>query len=259
MQHIDSPEPAPGEATVPEPTDAVWKSERLVQFYLEGVRGALPLAHAQIEVMLDLLQTTGKADFRFLDLGCGDGVLGAAILGTFPAARGVFGDFSQPMLDAARVKLAAFQDRVELQPIDYGKQGWEEPLRASGPFDAVVSGLSIHHQQHNRKQAIYTEIHKLLAPGGWFVNIEHVAPACATTTALFDEALLNGLVRGQQRRGESSDREAVRRRYIDREDKKANILEPVEEQCNWLREIGFEEVDCFFKLYEIAVFGGRKR
>jgi hypothetical protein len=46
--------------------------------------------------------------------------------------------------------------------------------------------------------------------------------------------------------------------YRHRPDKAANILAPVELQCGWLREIGFEEVDCCFRIYELAVFAGRK-
>ena len=38
----------------------------------------------------------------------------------------------------------------------------------------------------------------------------------------------------------------------------ANILAPVEMQCDWLREIGYEEVDSYFRIYELAVFAGRK-
>ncbi len=32
----------------------------------------------------------------------------------------------------------------------------------------------------------------------------------------------------------------------------------VEAQCKWLRELGYADVDCYLKLFEIAVFGGRK-
>ena len=42
------------------------------------------------------------------------------------------------------------------------------------------------------------------------------------------------------------------------QDKKENIPAPLETQCRWLREIGFEDVDCFFKTFELALFGGRK-
>jgi len=46
--------------------------------------------------------------------------------------------------------------------------------------------------------------------------------------------------------------------FYNRPDKEANILAPVELQCNWLRKIGFEDVDCYFKIFELAVFGGRR-
>jgi len=45
---------------------------------------------------------------------------------------------------------------------------------------------------------------------------------------------------------------------LDRPDKSANILAPVETQYRWLRRIGFVEVDCYFKHFELAVFGERR-
>ena len=47
--------------------------------------------------------------------------------------------------------------------------------------------------------------------------------------------------------------------FYHRDDKKANILTSVETQCQWLREIGFQDVDCYFKILEIAIFGGLKK
>lgn len=35
-------------------TDTVWKSDAVVRQFLTGVRGAIPLAQTQIEVMLQL-------------------------------------------------------------------------------------------------------------------------------------------------------------------------------------------------------------
>ena len=48
------------------------------------------------------------------------------------------------------------------------------------------------------------------------------------------------------------------RKTIKAATKAANILAPVELQCRWLREIGYEEVDGYFRIYELAVFGGRR-
>ncbi len=50
----------------------------------------------------------------------------------------------------------------------------------------------------------------------------------------------------------------MRRQFVNRADRAANILAPVEDQCRWLRAIGFRDVDCYFRIYELAVFGGRK-
>lgn len=61
-----------------------------------------------------------------------------------------------------------------------------------------------------------------------------------------------------QRRGGTRTREDVAREWYHRPDKSENILAPVDLQCQWLREIGFQDVDCFFKLLELALFGGKK-
>ncbi len=89
-----------------ERTDKVWKSSSLAATYLEGVRGAIPLAQEQIDVMLRLLRACERPIAGFLDLGCGDGVLSAAILPEFPHAKGTLVDFSDPMLAAAGKRFA---------------------------------------------------------------------------------------------------------------------------------------------------------
>ena len=52
--------------------------------------------------------------------------------------------------------------------------------------------------------------------------------------------------------------EEVRREYVSRSDRADNILALVEDQCGWLRDIGFQDVDCFWKYFELAIFGGRR-
>ena len=64
----------------------VWKSASLAKKYLEGVREAIPLADEQLNVMLRLIEARGHGIESFLDLGCGDGVLSAAIFRRYPQA-----------------------------------------------------------------------------------------------------------------------------------------------------------------------------
>jgi len=68
--------------------------------------------------------------------------------------------------------------------------------------------------------------------------------------------LVDALYQWQQHQGGSLSRQEVGRQFVYRDDKQANVLAPVETQCEWLRQIGFQQVDCYFKWFELAVFGG---
>jgi SAM-dependent methyltransferase len=221
-------------------------------------RAAIPMAQEQIGVMISILKSRGAPVESFLDLGCGDGILGAAILGEYPSARGVLADFSEPMLGQAREQLMDYAEQLVFENLDYGISDWVRRLSMHGPFDAIVSGYSIHHQPDERKRQIYEEIFSLLKPGGWFVNIEHVSSAAQLNIDLFENHYVAARYAIEQSSGGIRTFDELAEEYKNRPDKAANILAPVELQCTWLREIGYEEVDCYFRIYELAVFGGRK-
>ena len=44
--------------------------------------------------------------------------------------------------------------------------------------------------------------------------------------------------------------------YHDPQYNKLNMLESVELQCKGLIDIGFKDVDCYLKIFELALFGG---
>lgn len=238
-------------------TDEVWKLPAIVNRFL-SFRAAIPLAQEQIGVMVSILKSRVEPVEYFLDLGCGDGILGAAVLGAYPSSRGVMLDFSQPMLDQARTQLADFAGQLEFLNLDYGEPGWVRGIKDRGPFDAIVSGYSIHHQPDERKAALYKEIFGLLQPGGWFVNIEHIAPRAPLATELFNDHIVDAYYALERQNGGTRTREEMTKVFLNRPDRDANILTPVELQCKWLRGIGFEQVDCYFRIYELAVFGGKK-
>lgn len=239
------------------PDDKVWKDSDLAKKYLEGVRGAIPAAAEQIDVMLRLLGTVPQGVQRFIDIGCGDGVLGAAILSQYPKAHGVFIDFSDSMLEAAREQFQG-NDGQRIEALDYGDPEWVAAVEADAPYDAIVSGFSIHHQPDRRKRELYEEIYDLLAPGGFFVNVEHVTASSDIGARIFGERFIDSLYALEREQGGARSREQIAQEYFDRQDKEANILAPVEVQCDWLRHIGYADVDCHLKLYELAVFAGRK-
>ena len=247
-----------GKAHVVERSDKVWKSASLVRAFLEGVRGGIPFAAEQIDVMLRVVAAAGRPVGSFADLGCGSGVLARALLTQHPHAHGTLVDFSEPMLEEAHVQLANHAPRPCFVVGDLGTAAWVDTVAERAPFDVVVSGYAIHHLPDDRKRQLYAEIFALLAPGGTFVNIEHVASANARLEAIADDVMIDSLYAFHLKQGTGKTRAQVADEFVHRPDKAANILAPVERQCEWLRAVGFEDVDCYFKVFELAVFGGRR-
>lgn len=237
-------------------TDEVWKLPNIVNRYLSS-RVAIPLAQEQIGIMISILKT-GESIEKFLDLGCGDGILGASILAEYPNSQGVLVDFSEPMLEQARSQLQDFSNQFVLENLDYGDPTWVNKMQAYAPFDAIVSGYSIHHQPDNRKKEIYQEIFSLLKPNGWFVNIEHIAAESQLAVDLFNNHIVEQWYEKEKATGSSKTKQEVRDAFMNRPDKDSNILLSVNTQCDWLREIGYQQVDCYFRIYELAVFAGQK-
>ena len=238
-------------------TDEVWKVPAIVDRFL-SYRTAIPLAQEQIGIMMSILNTRSQPVENFLDLGCGDGILGAAILGAYPNSHGVLADFSEPMLEQAREQLKQYTGQLMFENLDYGDPAWVNRIQSKAPFDAIVSGYSIHHQPDARKRPIYEEIFSLLKPGGWFINIEHIAASSKLATDLFDNHIIDARYAMEKHDGGTKSRQEIADIFMNRPDREANILLSADAQCDWLREIGYEEVDCYFRVYELAVFGGRR-
>ena len=237
--------------------DEIWKQSAVVNRYLSS-RVAIPMVPEQIGIMMSILKSRQQPVKNFIDLGCGDGILGATILNEYPSAHGVLADFSEPMLAQAREQLNGFSSQLVFENLDYGDPAWVSRMQAYGPFDAIVSSYSIHHQPDARKREIYAEIHSLLEPGGWFINIEHIASEAQLIVDLFNKHIIDHWYEQEKLKGGTRTYEEIAETFMNRPDKDANILLSVDTQCNWLRELGYEQVDCYFRIYELAVFGGRR-
>jgi tRNA (cmo5U34)-methyltransferase len=176
-----------------------------------------------------LLEFVPQNTRRILDLGTGDGRLLALVKREHSNTEAVAIDFSPAMLEAAKKRFAG-DSSVAVLP-----HSLDDPLPELGKFDAVISSFAIHHLVHERKRALYSEIHGLLNAGGVFCNLEHVV---SPTPRLHEEFLrANGFTR------ETED--------------PSNQLLDVETQLGWLRKIGFVDVDCHWKWRELALLAGR--
>jgi SAM-dependent methyltransferase len=204
----------------------LWTSAEHAQRYL-AVAYQIPRRQ---EGEASLLECVPAATRRILDLGSGEGRLVGLLLDRLPEATAVALDFSDEMLGRLHARFDA-DARVSICAHDLSA-----PLPDLGAFDAVVSSFAIHHLVDARKRALYDEVHARLAPGGVFLNLEHVASATPELHVWFLAAL--GLA--------------------PEEDDPSNKLAPVETQLQWLREIGFTDVDCHWKWRELALLAGVK-
>lgn len=164
---------------------------------------------------------------RVLDLGSGDGRLLKLVKLARPEAHAVALDFSPTMLQRLRER---FGKDPQIKIVEHDLQNI---LPEMGKFDAVVSSFAIHHLPHPRKRELYAEIYSALNPGGIFCHLEHVASAT----------------------------ESLHRQFLQSigwpDEDPSNKLLDLHQQLVWLREIGFQEVDCLWKWRELALMVGR--
>ncbi len=203
-----------------------WQTAEHVEGYL-GRADALPHREEGEAVMFDHIPPGAR---RILDVGSGAGRLISLLKRDRPQANYVAIDFSPAMMEKFRGRYAG-DASVTLVEHDLA-----QPLPDLGRFDAVVSSFAIHHCTHPRKRSLYAEIFRLLEPGGIFCNLEHVASPNDRMHRAFFKAMGYGL--------ETED--------------PSNKLLDVPTQLGWLREIGFEDVDCYWKWLEFALLCGVK-
>jgi len=177
-----------------------------------------------------LLEFIPQTVQRILDVGSGDGRLLALLRIEHQDAEGIALDFSPTMIKIARER---FSNDPKVQVIEHNLNN---PLPDLGKFDVIVSSFAIHHCSDERKRQLYFEIFDALSPGSVFCNLEHVASSTVELHSRFIRSL--GL-------NES-------------EEDPSNKLLDVETQLLWLRDIGFQNVDCYWKWLELALFGGNK-
>ncbi|MFG2105016.1 class I SAM-dependent methyltransferase [Micromonospora echinaurantiaca] len=178
-----------------------------------------------------------------LDLGAGTGLLALLLTAAVPGVR-------VTLVDAAPAMLAVAADQLRARGVPHRtvRADLTDPL-PDGRYDAVVSALAIHHLDDAGKRDLYARAARVLAPGGVLVNAEQVAGPTPELDRRYHEVWLARVAELGSDRAEID--AALGRMAYDRP-------APVTDQCGWLAEVGLVDVDCFFKQWRFAVFGGRR-
>ncbi len=159
-----------------------------------------------------------------LDLGCGSGLTSQLLQNEFPGLQLTAVDFDEPMLDIARRRLGASVKYIQADysGLDLGVE----------KYDLVVSVIGLHHQTDAGKRKMFQRIFQCLKPGGTFLfgdlmtyrdqkiaawnQAKHFAHLVAHATS--EKMLIEW---------------AYHHLFL-------NLLAPVEDQMEWLEEVGFK-------------------
>jgi ubiquinone/menaquinone biosynthesis C-methylase UbiE len=150
-----------------------WQSSTYVQEWIDGdvTKDAerLPV----LRRMLSLPGFASDAHLSVIDIGAGYGIVSRLVLETFPNAHVTLQDFSAPMLEQSKNRLAEFAGRMSFVLADLTDPAWT--AKSGGPYDLAVSAIAIHNLGDAEKiAAVYAGVRRLLKPGGAFLDADYV-------------------------------------------------------------------------------------
>ena len=188
-----------------------------------------------------------------LDLGCGDGIVTAAIADVAPTISATLVDGSSDMLKIAGEKLAG------LKAVRYLQASFQNLIQKNvleGDFDIIVSSLAIHHLTMEEKSALFKRVYDWLRPKGYFVNIDVVLGSSEPLEQWYLSLWRNWIEERQRVLGITNGQFGeIVEKYKDNRDNKPDTLS---DQLDALRSIGFKDVDCYYKNGIFTMFGGRR-
>lgn len=228
------------------------------ELYQAIAQAAVPSRAEQIAALLTLLPFRPDEAFQAVELGCGEGILSAALLQCYPQANIVALDGSPAMRAQAGQRLNEFGARGRVEPFDLFSPDWYGYLQNA---DCVLSSLCLHHLTGEAKRELFAAIHDELSARGALLMADLVAPQRPEAQELFAATWDRATQEQALARRDSTELfEKFRQaewnyyRFPDPFDKPS----PLFDQLLWLKEAGFAVVDCFWLQAGHAIYGGYK-
>ncbi len=238
-------------------------SEGDSEIFIDLAEILVPGRKEQMNTLLDLIPARADEQCTIVELAAGEGVLAQAVLERFHACRYVAFDGSEVMRQQMGEKLRQYRNRLEIRPFEWSQQEWRENLPQ--PLRCVLSSLSVHHLFDEEKQQFFRDLAEHLEPGGALLVADIIEPATQQIADVFARQY-DEIVRKQSMliRGDLSGFEQFQHMkwnyflhdYLAKDTNDHPSC--LSDQLPWLREAGFNVVDCFWMQAGHAVYGGYK-
>ena len=184
-----------------------------------------------------------RQNAKILELGVGTGLTAEKILMAVPEAQYYGIDFSDAMIKGAINRLKGFKT-------NFIKGDFAE-INLPKDNDLIISVIGIHHQKKDDdKKRLFTKIFSALKTGGIFIFGDLMTFLDKNIAALNEAKHFNHLV------SNANDEESLREWAFHH--KFLNSLAPTESQIEWLKEVGFKEVDVIFSKFNTVLILARR-
>ncbi|MFW9260293.1 class I SAM-dependent methyltransferase [Nostoc sp. CALU 546] len=190
---------------------------------------------------VEIIPGDRTAPLKVLDLGAGTGLYSGMVQSVFPNAEFTLLDLAPEMLEKAKLRFNKMGKSPKILIGDYIETDLD------GSYDLIISALSIHHLSDVDKELLYQRIYDVLNPGGIFVNADQVLGKTPDLEQFYRQHWLDS-VRAKNISEEDLNAAQKRMEY----DRMATL----DIQLSWLEAAGFQNVDCWYKNFSFAVFGG---
>jgi tRNA (cmo5U34)-methyltransferase len=213
---------------------------KTVEYYDQWIRRAVPGYDEVFAAAEELIALPEEDPVDILDLGAGTGLFSNFMRRRLPEGRFVLWDVAGKMLEVAQTR---FRDNTE--SFSY-IEGDYRSISYSEAFDLVISSLSIHHLKDEDKRDLFGRIYRSLRGRGVFINVDLVQGA----TPYLEDFYGRNWYRKMRESGASEEevRAGIERRIAF--DREASL----EDQLKWLRDAGFRDVDCAYRIFKIGLF-----
>ncbi len=204
----------------------------------------IPYYEQMVDSLVSSIPFNDNDQIRVIDLGCGTGTIAKKISDRYKNSTIVCLDIAANMIEMAQLKLAG-HPKTEFINADFSKIDFTEK------FDVVVSSLALHHLETDKqKKDFYRRIFDNLKINGIFVNADVVLGSSDYWQDLNMQKWIEYM-------NKSVSMEEIHTNWIPKyksEDRPAILIN----QIQWLKEIGFKNVDVIWKYFNFSVYGAIK-
>jgi tRNA (cmo5U34)-methyltransferase len=230
-----------------------WAESAFSQNYRDAANIFLPFRSQFIEITKSIFEhfISQNTQAKVLDLGCGDGLFIQELLKAFTPKKVRLVDGSNEMLDAAKKRLGE-QENLYFSQASFQELLSKDPINEN--FDFIYSSLAIHHLPFEEKRNLYAYIYNHLSSGGCFVHYDVVVPPSEKIENCY-LSIWRQWIKDHPAIEKRKELIRIPEQYKNNKD---NVPDTLDSQLSVMKEIGYKDVDCYFKCGIFTLFGGFK-